>query len=175
MATSRPHSSRVSRRHASQGDSPISTTPPGIVQPPLYVGFRMSSRPLRPRNRAPAEAGMAGRTNAGSGSSPALTSLMPIMLDPARLRRTRRPFGNLTLGGGDPFPRADSEWWPCRRVGHPVRAGDGICGGDDRPVPLSAYLGRNLPGIIAFVAYFAELGRPPPRNEPCVRKPGPII
>ena len=34
--TSSPHSSRTSRRHASQGVSPsASITPPGIVQPVL--------------------------------------------------------------------------------------------------------------------------------------------
>ncbi|MEU4220605.1 GNAT family N-acetyltransferase [Actinoplanes sp. NPDC026623] len=44
----------------------------------------MSNRPLRPRTRAPAEAGMVGSANTSSGNSPALTSLMEIMLDLAR-------------------------------------------------------------------------------------------
>src|SRR5512132_854648 len=78
--TSRPHSSLVSRQQGSQGDSPISTTPPGTVQPPLYVGFRMSNRPFRPRTRAPAEAGMVGTTTGSSGTSPASASRMDMML-----------------------------------------------------------------------------------------------
>lgn len=66
------------------GDSPSSITPPGIVQPPLYVGFRMSNRPFRPRIRAPADAGMVGTTTGSSGPSPALTSRMEIMLGSSR-------------------------------------------------------------------------------------------
>ena len=62
VRTSRPHSSRTSRWQASHGVSPsASMTPPGIVHPDLYVGFRISRRPLRSKISAPADAGMAGR------------------------------------------------------------------------------------------------------------------
>src|SRR5215472_14704477 len=56
-----PHSSATSRLHASHGVSPsASMTPPGIVQPALYVGLSISSLPFRSKIKAPADAGMAG-------------------------------------------------------------------------------------------------------------------
>jgi hypothetical protein len=36
-------------------------TPPGMVQPFLYVGLRMSSRPAESKMSAPADTGIAGR------------------------------------------------------------------------------------------------------------------
>jgi len=61
--SSRPHSSRVSRRQASHGVSPsASTIPPGMVHPDLYVGLRISSRPSRSQTSAPADAGILGGT-----------------------------------------------------------------------------------------------------------------
>src|SRR5215470_6651364 len=56
-----PHSSATSRLHASHGVSPsASMTPPGIVQPALYVGLSISSLPFRSKIKAPADTGMAG-------------------------------------------------------------------------------------------------------------------
>ena len=65
-----PHSSSVSRRHASHGDSPASTWPPGIDQRFLYDVFTIRRDPALSKISAPAEAGVRGT----STNAPALRS-----------------------------------------------------------------------------------------------------
>jgi hypothetical protein len=58
---SSPSSSRTSRWAAARGDSSISTTPPGISQPGLYVGSTSNTLPASSVNSMPAPILLRGR------------------------------------------------------------------------------------------------------------------
>ena len=115
----RPSSSATSRLPASPGVSPsVSRTPPGIVQPDLLVGLRISSRPARSKTSAPADTGMAERLTASGAVS---SRSRPSSVVTGLTVRRGRAGADLPL---EPARSCAPDWRPRSRSCEPAEPGE---------------------------------------------------
>ncbi len=132
-------------------------TPPGMVQPDLYVGFRMSSRPDRSKMRAPAETGIAG-TSPVSGTCPPVGLLSPITATTVRTLRqlaARRTWLRTRAG----LPSGKPASLSSRRIN--VTWCSGVSGGVTCPLRFFGFLAE--PG---YWQYSRSRSPPPARSWP---------